>query len=134
MPKMSGWDFLDALQEQSETSRPAVAIVSAVFRKAGFTTFEARNGDEVLSQARHHKPNIIVLDLQMGSRGGQSAIDELLLDPDLVNIPVIVLSGEKDPAVIEQVKSNPNVIDYITKDSLPEVTQKLERHAKSESL
>ncbi|MBT5833120.1 MAG: response regulator [Candidatus Latescibacteria bacterium] len=103
-------------------------IVSTVFKKAGYKTFEARNGDEVLSLAREHKPQIIVIDLQMGSRGGISAIDELLLDEELKRIPVVVLSGEKDPKIIEQVRGNANVTDYIIKDQLPNVIKSLEKH------
>lgn len=103
-------------------------IVSTVFKKANYQTFEARNGDEVISLAREHKPQLIVLDLQMGSRGGMSAIDELLLDEDLKRIPVVVLSGEKDPAVIEHVRDKANVTDYIIKDQLPNVIQSLEKH------
>lgn len=103
-------------------------IVTSVFKKADYQTFEARNGDEVLSLARTHSPQIIVLDLQMGSRGGVSAIDELLLDDDLKRIPVVVLSGEKDPAIIEQIRDKANVTDYIIKDQLPNVIKSLEKH------
>ena len=104
-------------------------IVISVFKKAQYQTFEARNGDEVLSLARTHKPQLIVLDLQMGSRGGMSAIDELLLDEELKRIPVVVLSGEKDPKLIEQIKAKTNVTDYIIKDHLPNVISSLEKHA-----
>ena len=104
-------------------------IVSSVFKKAQYQTFEARNGDEVLSLARTHKPHLIVLDLQMGSRGGMSAIDELLIDDTLKHIPVVVLSGEKDPKLIEQIKAKTNVTDYIIKDHLPNVISSLEKHA-----
>lgn len=103
-------------------------IVSSVFKKADYQTFEARNGDEVVSLSREHKPQMIVLDLQMGSRGGVSAIDELLLDEELKRIPVVVLSGEKDPAIIKQIRDKANVTDYIIKDQLPNVIQSLEKH------
>lgn len=103
-------------------------IVSSVFKKAGYQTFEARNGDEVLSLARTNTPQLIILDLQMGNRGGVSAIDELLLDDDLKRIPVVVLSGEKDPTIIEQVRDKANVTDYIIKDQLPNVIKSLEKH------
>jgi CheY-like chemotaxis protein len=104
------------------------SIVSSVFRQAGYKTFEARNGDEVLTHAREHKSALIVLDLQMGSRGGISAIDELLLDENLRRIPVVVLSGEKDPSIIEQVRDKANVTDYIIKDHLPNVIESLKKH------
>lgn len=103
-------------------------IVGSVFKKANYQIFEARNGDEVVNLARAHKPNIIVSDLQMGSRGGLSAIDELLLDDDLKHIPVVVLSGESTSELIEQVKAKSNVIDYIQKDHLPNVISGLRKH------
>lgn len=104
------------------------AISSSVFKKAGYQILEARNGDEVLTQARAHKPNLIVLDLQMGNRGGVSAIDELLLDDDLKHIPVVVLSGEDDPTIINQIKAYANVTDYIVKNQLPNVIESLKKH------
>lgn len=129
-------NFSKIFAKKTETKKVIVAddvatirtIVSSVFKKAKYQTFEARNGDEVLSLARTHKPQLIVLDLQMGSRGGISAIDELLLDDDLKRIPVVVLSGEKDPKLIEQVKTKANVTDYIIKDQLPNVISSLEKH------
>jgi len=57
-----------------------------------------------------------------------SAIDELLLDEDLKRIPVVVLSGEKDPAIIALVRDKANVTDYIIKDHLPNVITSLEKH------
>jgi CheY-like chemotaxis protein len=103
-------------------------IAGSVFKKAGCQIIEARNGDEVIQLSRTNKPHLIVMDLQMGSRGGVSAIEELLLDSTLKDIPVIILSGTKDPQVISQVKSYANVIDYIVKDHLPLVIQGLEKH------
>ena len=108
------------------------SIVCSVFKKAGYHPYEARNGDEVLTLAREHKPQIIILDLQMGSRGAISTIDELLLDDQLKAIPVVILSGEKDPAIIDRLKGKPNVTDYIIKSHLPTVISSLEKHITKE--
>lgn len=105
-------------------------IVGGPFKKAKYRIVEARNGDEVVSFAQAHSPDLIVMDLQMGSRGGASALDELLLIKELASIPVVILSGEKDEATIEQIKAKPNVIDYITKDNLPQVIENLGKHIK----
>ena len=106
------------------------AIVSGPFKKAKYRIVEARNGDEVISSARTHHPNLIVLDLQMGNRGGVSALDELLLDRELGRIPVVVLSGETDETIIKRVKNKSNVVDYISKDNLTQVIENLEKHVK----
>ena len=103
-------------------------IVSSVFRPAEYRVLEARNGDEVVAMSRVHRPDLIVLDLQMGNRDGLSAIDELLMDDELQAIPVVVLSGEMDSNKIEQVESKANVIDFIAKDHLPNVLENLRKH------
>lgn len=105
-------------------------IVSGPFKKAEYRIVEARNGDEVLSFARSHNPDLIVLDLQMGNRGGVSALEELLLDPNLAQVPVVILSGEKDETIINSVKNKDNVIDFIGKDNLTQVIENLQKHVK----
>jgi len=105
-------------------------IVSGPFKKAKYRIVETRNGDEVVSFSRAHNPNLIILDLQMGNRGGASALDELLLDPKLAQIPIVVLSGEKDETIIQNVKNKDNVVDFISKDNLTQVIENLQKHVK----
>lgn len=103
-------------------------IVSGPFKKAKYRIVEARNGDEVVSFTRSHRPDLIILDLQMGSRGGVSTLDELLLDRHLATIPVVILSGEKDTTIIKRAQNKDNVVDYISKDNLTQVIEGLGKH------
>ena len=105
-------------------------IVSGPFKKAKYRIVEARNGDEVVSFTRSHRPDLIILDLQMGSRGGVSTLDELLLDRHLATIPVVILSGEKDTTIIKRAQNKDNVVDYISKDNLTQVIEGLGKHIK----
>ena len=105
-------------------------IVSGPFKKAKYRIIEARNGSKVVSFAREHHPDLIVLDLQMGGQDGVSALDELLLDRHLARIPVVVLSGETDTTIIKRAKNRANVVDYIGKENLTQVIENLEKHIK----
>ena len=60
---------------------------------AGFEVFWAANGEEVLTQAREKKPNLILLDLMMPVKDGFQALHELKADEELRKIPVVILSN-----------------------------------------
>lgn len=73
-----------------------------------------------------YHPDLIVLDLHMGVKDGISTLHDLHQNEQFQNIPVIVLSGEQNKETIDQVLLMPGVVDYILKDSLENVTTKLE--------
>jgi len=52
--------------------------------------------------ARHHRPDFILLDLNLPRKGGLEVLGELKHDPDLWNIPVVVLSSSRNPEEITQ--------------------------------
>ncbi len=56
-----------------------------------FTPITAENGVEGLKKAREEKPDLILLDIMMPKKSGMRTFKELKNDPDLNNIPVIIL-------------------------------------------
>ena len=52
--------------------------------------------------ARHHRPDFILLDLNLPRKDGLEVLGELKHDPDLWNIPVVVLSSSRSPEEIAQ--------------------------------
>ncbi|AKM82071.1 TPA: response regulator [Candidatus Berkelbacteria bacterium] len=59
----------------------------------GFTIVQASNGEEALSKAKEVKPNIILLDIMMPKINGFDVLKDLKSDPDLKDVPVIVLTA-----------------------------------------
>ena len=59
----------------------------------GFDIIQASNGDEALRKAKENKPNIILLDIMMPKVNGFDVLKELKADPDLKEIPVIILTA-----------------------------------------
>ena len=76
---------------------PAVLdLLSFTLGKEGYNVLYARTGEEVLSQARAHRPQAITLDVIMPRMNGWSVLAALKADPDLRDIPVVVMTVIKD--------------------------------------
>lgn len=54
---------------------------------------EAYNGREALQRMREQRPDLVLLDLGMPVMDGQAVLDRMASDPDLVTVPVIVISA-----------------------------------------
>ncbi len=59
----------------------------------GFKIIQATNGEEALGKARENKPDIILLDIMMPKVNGFDVLKELKSNPELKDIPVIVLTA-----------------------------------------
>lgn len=80
----------------------------------GFTVLSALNGVDGLVVARAETPALVLLDLSMPVMDGFEVLRELKDDPDLMHIPVIVLSGSDDSR--DKVQGlELGAIDYICK-------------------
>lgn len=59
----------------------------------GIDTVETRDGREVLDLARNHKPDLILMDIQLPEISGLDVTKWLKDDPDLRKIPVIAVTA-----------------------------------------
>ncbi len=76
---------------------PAVLdLLSFTLGKEGYNVLYARTGEEVISQARAHRPQAITLDVIMPRMNGWSVLAALKADPELRDIPVVVMTVIKD--------------------------------------
>jgi len=81
-------------------------LVARMYSKVlGFEGLEveiAENGLEGLKKARANKPNLILCDVMMPKMNGMEVLDELKANPNLKDVPVIMLtnlSGTQDAQV-----------------------------------
>lgn len=70
-----------------------VKYLQAVFSDNGYLTCSASSTFEGLQVVKKEKPDLITLDLQMPDEWGPRFYRKLRKDPDLKDIPVIVISG-----------------------------------------
>lgn len=80
----------------------------------GFTIVQASNGEEALSKAKDVKPNIILLDIMMPKINGFDVLKDLKANPELKDIPVIILTALIQD--VDRVQGNKlGAADYIVK-------------------
>ena len=61
--------------------------------KEGLATSLARDGEEAVVKITAEKPDLIILDLMIPKKDGFMVLEEIKKNPELVNIPVIILSN-----------------------------------------
>lgn len=70
-----------------------VEISKRKLQNEGYTVQTAGNGEEALEVLKTFKPDLILLDIQMPKMNGYTFMMEKVKDPELVGIPVIVLTA-----------------------------------------
>jgi len=70
-----------------------VASTKTVLESKPYNVIVAVNGNEGLRKAREEKPDLILLDIIMPVEDGFTAAEQLKKDPQLTNIPVLMLTS-----------------------------------------
>jgi len=78
------------LAEDDEFSRD---MLVRRLERQGFVVVAAADGREAILAARQHRPDLILMDLDMPVLDGRGAIAALKSDPRTFKIPVIVLTA-----------------------------------------
>jgi len=78
-------------------------ILRDLLGAAGYTIVEAQDGAEGVAKATEHKPDLILMDIEMPVMDGYEATRRIKGDPALKAIPVIAvtsyaLTGDEDSA------------------------------------
>lgn len=96
-----------------------VEILTFRLEGAGHSITVARNGEEALTATRETRPDLIVLDSMMPILAGPEVLAELKADPDLRDIPVVMLTARSNEAdIIAGLKSG--AAEYLTKPFIPQ--------------
>ena len=82
------------LVEDNEVNR---YLVRFVLEKGGFRVITADNGREAIELARVHRPDLILMDIQMPVMDGYEATVQLKADAQLQAIPVVALTAYAMP-------------------------------------
>jgi two-component system cell cycle response regulator DivK len=78
-------------------------ILRDLLANAGYEMLEAEDGIQAITQASKHRPDLILMDIQLPMLDGYEATRRIKADPALNAIPIIVvtsyaLSGDEDKA------------------------------------
>jgi CheY-like chemotaxis protein len=83
-----------------------LALMSYLLTSAGHDVRTAGTGQQTLDSARAHRPDIVVLDIQLPDMDGYQVLRELRADPHLATVPVVAVTayamvGDRDHALAE---------------------------------
>ena|SRR3989344_3558873 len=68
------------------------------FESNGYCCLEAVDGAEAIEQVKHHKPDLIVLDVMMPRLNGYQVCKSLKENPATKSIPVLMLTAKAEEA------------------------------------
>jgi CheY-like chemotaxis protein len=70
-----------------------VTFLSTLLQDNGYLTIEAFDGQQGIDKARSERPDLILLDITMPEKSGVRFYREVREDPELQNIPVVMVTG-----------------------------------------
>ena len=76
--------------EDTEDNRQ---ILRDLLGMAGYEMIEAHDGAEGVSQATEHKPDLILMDIQMPVMDGYEATRQIKANPELKGIPILAVTS-----------------------------------------
>lgn len=88
-------------------------LLARRLEREGYSTVPAADGSEALKLLRVNKFDLVLLDINMPELDGMEALEQLKADPDLQDIPVIMISA------VEDVSSVTTCIEKGADDYLP---------------
>lgn len=79
--------------------------IGEALKQAGFGVVEAGDGVSGLERASERAFVMIILDVNMPRMNGLDMLDQLKLDPKTSHTPVVLLTTEAEPAMIERARN-----------------------------
>ena len=97
-----------------------IDLVRLILGRKGFQVIGANGGVEGLDTVRREKPDLVLLDLMMPDMDGWEVYQQMKADPELRDIPVVVVTAKAQS--IDKVLGLhiAKVDDYITKPFGPQ--------------
>jgi len=86
----------------AEDNEANIKTFSYYLTSKGYELVLARNGESAIAQARRHRPDLVLMDIQMPKVDGLEAIRRLRCDPVIAHSPVIALTALAMPGDAEQ--------------------------------
>lgn len=97
-----------------EDDTPIRTLFAELLQAAGLRVATLPDGERVLDLARETRPAAIVLDIGLPGRHGLAVLDELKAQPDLEDLPVVVVSAWCDSGLVDRAMAA-GAFDYVRK-------------------
>jgi len=88
-----------------DDSKTIRVLVKKTLEPLGYAILEGENGLQGVSLAQEHKPDLIIMDVNMPEMDGLEAVRKIKEDANCSKIPVVFLTTESNPEKKEKGKS-----------------------------
>jgi len=85
-----------------EDEKVMAELLERKLTKEGYDVSVARDGEEGLKVMKKVKPDLILLDVIMPKMGGFEVMEEMKKDPEIKDIPVIIISNSGQPVELDR--------------------------------
>ncbi len=92
-------------------------LLSLRFKKEGFEVIQAFSGVEALKKLEEIRPSVVLLDIILPQKNGFEVLEAIAQNPQISNIPVIIVSNLGQESDIEKGKTL-GAMDYYVKARL----------------
>jgi two-component system cell cycle response regulator DivK len=99
------------IAEDLDENRIALKLM---LKLAGFEPLEARDGEQAIEVVRRERPDLVLMDISLPIIDGLQATRELRADPELRQLPIIIVSAYDNPETREEARASGST-DYISK-------------------
>jgi len=111
-----------------------INLVKLRLGMARYNVVSANNAATAVEMVHAKEPVAVILDVQMPGGGGLSALSKVKSDPRLAALPVMMLTGERDPQTVMQAMSS-GANDYMVKPFNPDaLLERVSRLVKSTAM
>lgn len=107
-------------------------VLDHFLTRKGYVVRQAVRGEEAIQEVRHHRPALVLMDMQMPGMDGYAVVRELRQSPELATLPIIAVTANSMPGDREQTLAA-GCTDYVAKPINPrELLQLVEHYLKGE--
>lgn len=87
-----------------EDNEQNLYLITFLLNAKGYQVLQARDGPEGIVTAARHRPDLILLDIQLPGMDGYAVARRLREDPDVAKTPIVALTshamtGDRDKAI-----------------------------------
>ena len=112
-----------------------ISLVKLRLGLARYNVVATNDAIAAVAMVRAKEPIAVILDVQMPGGGGLSALARIKADPQMAKLPVMMLTGERNPEIVMQALGA-GAADYMVKpfdpDLLLERVNRMIRHSLSQ--
>ena len=100
-------------------------LLKILLEMDGYSVRVVPNGRKVVSEAKHNRPDVVIMDVHLADSNGIEVLRELRSDHELTQLPVIMSSGMDLEDQCKQAGATAFVLKPFPPDQLSTVIQKL---------